>query len=680
MQRKFHYLILLLCVIFLTGCATRPDFTDDTSGVKWNISSTEEALVGEDPIEPFNRSMFAVNHFGMRWIVRPISWVYCSILPKEVILRINNISDNLAFPGRMISCLCQAKWEGAGIALGRFLINSTVGIVGIFDPADHFLGWKKRHENMGHAFASWGLGPGCVLILPFSGATNVRDQVGFLFDSLLDLKLVIPYAGSVAGANRTISAYDPFNALVESAADPYEQFKLAMSLLRYPQLNDFKFKATEADPDFEKKINIPGKGSEIIRTAAIFKAQNPLVDTLRVNIFSMQRTDSKWWTNTSLWNRDFQNLGDVRTIKDPLEPEEAEPRYYQFWNEPQKEGGIKRKNELVIIIPGVGTHYTGKMLRAFAELYSNAGYAVVATTNTMNWSFATTKETAFPGYVPEDVKHIRRHLRLILDDLEKNKQFKPERIMIAGYSLGALQTLHLAKMESGHNTLGASRYIAINPPVDLLYAMEQFERLGNVTKKWTKKEYFQNLGHAIVNYLAVAMNNHPHQKEDGKTDTEVPGDYIYQMNINPEQAAGLISIAFRMLLRELMLSNARNGFLLPEYQYQWGRRRELYKKIDSLSGIDYVRIFIQSRYPGLTMDQLRYNSGLRVLEKFLRESPDIVVFHNLDDPLISQADADFLSNTLGKKLYWFDHGAHLGNLYLKGYHHKLLFETGRKIK
>ena len=78
------------------------------------------------------------------------------------------------------------------------------------------------------------------------------------------------------------------------------------------------------------------------------------------------------------------------------------------------------------------------------------------------------------------------------------------------------------------------------------------------------------------------------------------------------------------------------------------------------------------------MDQLRYNSGLRVLEKFLRESPDIVVFHNLDDPLISQADADFLSEVLGKKLYWFDHGAHLGNLYLKEYHRRLLNETGIK--
>ena len=451
MQRLFKVLILLITVIIFSGCASMPDYTENQSGMKWGISSTEEALTGSDPLEPFNRSMFAVNHFGMRWIVRPVSWLYCSVFPKEVIFRINNVSDNLAFPGRTISCLCQAKWKGAGIAFSRFLLNSTVGIVGIFDPADHFFEMKRRHENMGQAFASWGIGPGCVLILPFSSAVNVRDQVRWAFDSLLDLKLILPYANTVAGVNRMVSNNDAFDALVVSAADPYEQFKLALSLLRYSELNDFAFTATASDPDFEKRSFQPGRRDKVYRIKKNYKPQNPLLDTLRISTFSMQRTNSKWWTNTSVWNKDFQNIGDVRAIYDPWDPDDADPRYYQFWNEQQNENGVKRKKELVIILPGVGTHYTGKMLRALAEVYSNAGYAVAATTNTMNWSFATTEQTAFPGYVPEDIKHIRRHLQLILEDLAKNKNFKPERIVVAGYSLGALQALHLANMEQKKN-------------------------------------------------------------------------------------------------------------------------------------------------------------------------------------------------------------------------------------
>ena len=675
MSKKFFCPIFLLCLIFFSGCVTRPDFREDFAGTKWSISATEDVLIGDDPIEPFNRSMFTFNHWGMRWVIRPISWVYCSILPKEVIIRIDNVSENLAFPGKMMSCLFQAKWKEAGIVCSRFFINTTIGVAGIFDPASHYWGLKRRHENMGHAFASWGIGPGCYMILPFSGATNVRDQIGGMFDSLFNLKLVIPFAGVASGTNRAICVYDQYNSLMENAADPYEQFKLAMSLQRYPQLNDFIFQPTAGDPDFEKRLLTPGNDVEVIKTAHYFKPENPLLDSLRLKLFSMQNTNSKWWTGTSLWNRDFQNMGDVREIRDPLEPEDAVPRTYQFWHALPKEFGGAWKNELVIIIPGVGAHYTGRTVRSLAELLFNAGYSVVATTNTMNWAFATTKESAFPGYVPNDVKNIQRHLKLILKDLKYNREVQPKRIVVVGYSLGGLQTLHLAEKESREkpkDSLNISRYIAINPPVDPFYSMEQFERLGNVTAKWTGREYFQNIGHVVVRYLPTAMRQYPYMNEDGKTATANPVDYVYRSSINPELAAGLISVSFRQVLRELMLSHAQKGFLPPEFEYKWGRRTALYKKIDAISGKDYVETFVKSRYPELTVEQLRFNSGLRVKEKFLRENSNIRVFHNLDDPIISQADADFLSAALGKKLTWFDHGGHMGNMYLVRYHELLL--------
>ena len=666
---------VLFLVFFCCACATKPDFSDNPSGIRWDISTTAAELGGDDPVEPFNRSMFEVNHFLMQWLVRPVSWVYCSVLPKEVIQRIDNVSDNLAFPGRMVSCLFQAKWKGAGISFSRFMINSTVGIAGIFDPADYYFGLKRRHENMGHAFAFWGIGPGCILILPFSSAVNVRDQIGSFFDSVLDLKIILPYAGSISGVNRTMNSYDSFHALVESAADPYEQFKLAMLLMRYPQLNDYMFPMEESGQDsrFQFPSLIPGENDQIIRTGFYYKPEHPLVDTLRSTVFSMQRTESPWWTGTSIWNKDFYNLGQVREITDQSEPEGTMPRQYQFWNEPRKENGVRRKNELVLIIPGVGTHYTGKMLRALAELYSDAGYAVAVTSNTMNWTFATTAETAFPGYIPEDVRHIRRHLRLILDDLSENLKFSPERIILAGYSLGALQTLHIAAEEEKEETLGISRYIAINPPADLLYAVTQFEKLGTVTESWTKEEYFRNLGGAVVNYLPVAQKKHPFQPVP---DSDEP-DHLqpdYNIRVTPDQAAAMIALSFRMVLRELMLSNARNGFL-PEhsFRYSWGNRNNLYKTIDAIGVMEYVNEFVRKKHPDLTLEELGYRCSLYSIEPFLQSSSKIRVLHNLDDILISQKDADFLSETLGNRLFWFDHGAHLGNLYLKEYH-KLLLE------
>ncbi len=168
-------------LLLLGACATKPDYSTpcqaDFSGNAWTLSDAEEQLGGDDPIEGFNRSMFSVNDVFMQYLVWPVSWVYGSILPEQVIRRIDMASDNLAFPGRMVSCLLQAKFKHGGTEFLRFLTNSTIGIAGFFDPADAWFDLKRRHENMGHAFASWGIGPGCLLVLPGSTATNPRDQI-----------------------------------------------------------------------------------------------------------------------------------------------------------------------------------------------------------------------------------------------------------------------------------------------------------------------------------------------------------------------------------------------------------------------------------------------------------------------------------------------------------------------
>ena len=101
----------------------------------WSTPRLIGELSGHDPLEGFNRSMFEVDSVIMDYIARPIGWIWTSILPRPVIQCIENACHNLAFPGRAISSLGSAEWECAGVETGRFLLNSTIGIAGLFDPA-----------------------------------------------------------------------------------------------------------------------------------------------------------------------------------------------------------------------------------------------------------------------------------------------------------------------------------------------------------------------------------------------------------------------------------------------------------------------------------------------------------------------------------------------------------------
>ena len=115
----------------------------------WPTSRLIGELSGHDPLEGFNRSMFEVDCVIMDYIARPLGWIWSSVLPRPVIQCIENACHNLAFPGRFISSLGSAEFECAGVEAGRFLLNSTVGIAGLFDPAEYWFHLYKTDADFG---------------------------------------------------------------------------------------------------------------------------------------------------------------------------------------------------------------------------------------------------------------------------------------------------------------------------------------------------------------------------------------------------------------------------------------------------------------------------------------------------------------------------------------------------
>lgn len=141
--------------------------------------SDEEAA--QDPLEPFNRSMFALNEHIDTYVARPVARFYQKITPEPVDRGITNFFNNLDEVPTALNNLLQFKPRAALNDLGRLVINSTVGVLGFMDPATE-MGLERHDEDFGQTLGRWGVPPGPYLVLPIIGPNDFRDTLGFGVD------------------------------------------------------------------------------------------------------------------------------------------------------------------------------------------------------------------------------------------------------------------------------------------------------------------------------------------------------------------------------------------------------------------------------------------------------------------------------------------------------------------
>ena len=139
-----------------------------------------------DPWEPFNEAMFEFNRWLDRWVLKPVAKGYNKVMPDLFQQMIDHGFDNIRIVPRFVNCLLQAKFAGAGSELGRLVLNSTLGIAGMFDIAKQEFGLQKCNEDTGQTLGVWGFGPGPYLMLPFMPPLTVRDAIGWVADGAMD--------------------------------------------------------------------------------------------------------------------------------------------------------------------------------------------------------------------------------------------------------------------------------------------------------------------------------------------------------------------------------------------------------------------------------------------------------------------------------------------------------------
>jgi phospholipid-binding lipoprotein MlaA len=208
----------------------RGDDEDESGSALAQDKSTDPDQLEEDydPWEGFNEKMFSFNRGLDKYLLKPVARAYRFVMPEPWQVLIANGFDNINFVPRMVNSLLQAKWGGAGREIGRFLINSTAGIGGLFDPAKDYWGIQKSREDFGQTLCVWGAGAGPYLVLPFMEPLTVRDGIGKAVDGAMDpLSYVLPFFWDRFGMkvgdtiNDRALNYDLFQGFEESVIDMY---------------------------------------------------------------------------------------------------------------------------------------------------------------------------------------------------------------------------------------------------------------------------------------------------------------------------------------------------------------------------------------------------------------------------------------------------------------------------
>lgn len=679
-------------LLLLAGCATAEPPKPPEG--PWTPGELMAAAAGNDPIEGFNRSMFAVTDFGMDYIVDPLGRFYTSLLPRPAIEKIDNLCVNLEFPGRAMSCLGRAEFAGARDESYRFLINTTIGIAGLFDPAANWWDIYSTRSDFGQMFAAWGIGPGCAFILPFMTSQNVRDTTGSLFDMAFDLKTYIPYAGSATALNRAVMAQRGYEQVVAGSADRYRTFRETMLIQRQLQLEMYFYKTLNAaaearkegiKPELPPDVPVVPKPEWVTanwRTIPGYRPQGAVLDTLRVAMFQTQHNDDPWYFRLSVFNNDFSKKCDDRKIK---LGEGLPTLRYGFWKADAAPSGRQllypadgtRPEKLMILLPGIGGDYFGMTSTALAELFHGDGWSVATLDSSFTWKFYLASGGELPGFLPKDAANMRRTIARVLDDLKANRLYDPSRTRIAllGYSLGAMQVLKIAELEEQSDTLAIDRYVAVNPPVDLRYALRTADGMAGTGKDWDAAQAVATVTEIAGKALSALQKPYPpyNPADPGKE------PFNYRVPLTQTDADFLAALYLRNSLSGLLLVAQREkGVPMLTVPYKWGNRTTLYRQIDRIGFGEYAEKAVAPALAPLTLEELYRQSSLRSFEASLARNPRIRVVHSRDDFLLADADRRFLDRTLGKRLTWFDRGGHLGNLYVTEVQQSLLDLAGQE--
>lgn len=606
-----------MCALVLAGACRNVEHNRDWSaydgpGARWFQKEELAFPHVEDPLEPTNRVLAGIDLAFARYLVAPIAAIYRWAVPQYVRTCLTRACDNVLYPTRVVNNLLQGKLRGAKDETARFAVNTTVGVLGLYDPATK-LGLHPSPEDFGQTFAKWGWKDSTYLYLPILGSSTFRDAFGEIPNVYTDPTTYYLPASLGRRFHTTAETVEEGLRQVDVNYDAYEPARTLHTLQRTVDVENFSWARDES--------------SSTQSLDAIFLAPE----------------DTSFVAHS--------------TTEEIYVPASGKKLAFTYWLQ-------REPAPLVYVVPGLGGHRLSDSALALAEIAFKNGNSVVTISNPTNYEFiANGASSPLPGYVPTDAHDLHVVLTRADEWLEAHHPGRFTSRRLAGLSMGALYTLFVAASEERARAEGLRSfdvYLALDPAVSLEHGLLQLDRFYNAPLEFPPETRAREI-EAIFGKVPYLSHG---ELEPG---TELPFTRL--------ESEFLIGLAYRLDLQFMILQSQERedqGVLLTKRSLL--SRAPAFREASRYSYMEYVYAFmlpyLARRSSEFTFDEagaqlLFERCDLRSIADELHANDRVLVFANENDFLLRPEDITWLRETLGTRAQFFPAGGHLGNLHRK---------------
>lgn len=646
---KNKALLLVISIVFLFSISNNISYATESPKTETFYPDYSCEFSGIDTCEKFNRKLFVFNLKLNRRVIRPVNIVWASVMPKYGMDRIKNAYNNVNFPVRFASCLFQKDFKASKQELVRFITNTTIGVGGLYDPALTRFKIEPCNEDLAQALAKTKIKRGPYLVLPIVRG-NVRDLVGKVLDWPFKPTSYVGPFGAAANAlfavNNTTCSQPLVKKVDDSFADPYVIAKQIDGIDRY-------IKNTNLDRSsiFKEKT----KSQNIINVCEFsqsckiepdiklvnFNPQGSLVDSTRTAFFDNQKLDDSIWSEMSIWNKCFNKV--IKTTSVKIYPNRSKYNYRYLLN--------KDKNSpLAILYPSFGEGIGADKSTVLAKILYSKGYSIAILGSAFQWEFIKSMpENYKPGLPTKDAQKLRLTTAKILEDIKIKKGRTFDKKIIIGCSYGALTGAFATAQDDkedidSENKLNITKYIGINPPVDILYAMRELDKYS---QDWKKDPSDLKERTAIAAEKTVLVANSIYKKELKQMPENMP--------YTNDEAKMLISFIMKQKLYDVIFAIENSSR---------SKKSGIENTVNKMSFNDYAQNYLHINDYDST-EKSDCDTSLYSIENDLKTSDKYKIYHTVDDYFVNQEQLEWLKNVSNDKTILFSNGSHLGYLYRK---------------